>query len=128
MRYILPAGVHPIGPESTQIELRKTSETDRFLPDAGGEVESIAPGEIVLAAGSRVLTRRWTWRQAGDTRTLPETRCVFFDIDGLPPVSQGDVEAAIADLIELVALYCGGNCLGYSVLDAQQPTMTIQLS
>lgn len=128
LRYILPAGVHPVGPHSTQIELRKASETDRFLPDAGGDVEPIAPGEIVLAAGSRVLTRRWTWRQAGDTRTLADTRCVFFDIDGLPPVSHGDVEAAIADLIELVGLYCGGQCLGHAVLDAQQPTLTVQLS
>ncbi|MCY1300569.1 hypothetical protein D9M70_501400 [compost metagenome] len=128
LRYILPAGVHPIGPQSTQIELRKTAETDRFLPDVGGSVEPIAPGEVVLTAGSRVLTRRWTWRQAGDTRTLSETRCVFFDIDGLPPVSQGDVEAAVADLIELVGLYCGGRCLGHSVLDAQHPTMIVQLS
>lgn len=128
LRYILPAGVHPIGSQSTQIELRKAAENDRFLSDAGGDVEPIAPGEIVLATGSRVLTRRWTWRQAGDTRTLSNSRCVFFDVDALPPVSQGDVEAAIADLIELVGLYCGGQCLGHAVLDAQQPTMAVRLS
>lgn len=127
LRYILPAGVHPIGADAKQIELRKAVESDRFLADAGSAPEPIAPGEIVLAAGSRVLTRRWTWRQAGDTRTLADTRCVFFDIDGLPPIAHGDVEAAIADLIELVNQYCGGNCLGHAILHAKEPTMTVQL-
>lgn len=125
LRYLLPAGVHPIGPQSSRIELRKDRDEDRFLADAGSEPETIAPGEIVLAAGPRILTRRWTWRQAADTRTLADTDHVFFDIDGLPPTSPEEVQAAIADLIELVARFCGGECLGHAVLDAAHPTLNI---
>jgi len=125
LRYLLPAGVHPIGAQSSRIELRKARDADRFLADAGSEPETIAPGEIVLAAGSRILTRRWTWRQAADTRTLADTSQVFFDIDGLPPTRPEEVQAAIADLIELVARFCGGECLGHAVLDAAQPTLTL---
>lgn len=128
LRYLLPAGVHPIGPQSRHIELRKRLDSDRFLVEAGAEAEAIAPGEIVLASGSRVLTRRWTWRQAADTRTLAATDCVFFDIDGLPPTSPEDVQAAIADLIELVAGYCGGQCVGYGVLHAGEPALTFDLA
>ena len=124
---MLPAGVHPIGPQSKVIELRKTVADDRFLVDAAAEPETIAPGEIVLAAGTRVLTRRWTWRQAADTRTLADTRCVFFDIDGLPPTTPEDVRSAMADLVELVARYCGGECVGHAVLHAGQPTLTLGL-
>ncbi|WP_437882216.1 B3/B4 domain-containing protein [Pseudomonas sp. LRF_L74] len=127
LRYILPAGVHPITSASMQVQLRKAQETDRFLADAEAQPESIAPGEVVLAAGSRVLTRRWTWRQAADTRTLVDTRCVFFDIDGLAPTSQGDIESAIADLIELVSQYCAGECLGHAVLQAGQASLSVQL-
>ncbi|MCU1722802.1 B3/4 domain-containing protein [Pseudomonas sp. 5P_5.1_Bac1] len=127
LRYVLPAGVHPIGPQSKAIELRKTLAADRFLVDAAAEPETIAPGEIVLAAGTRVLTRRWTWRQAADTRTLADTRCVFFDIDGLPPTTAEDVRSAMADLVELVARYCGGECVGHAVLHAEQPTLTLSL-
>ncbi|MCW1937839.1 hypothetical protein OMD46_18675 [Pseudomonas sp. MDMC_285] len=80
-----------------------------------------------MAAGSRVLTRRWTWRQAGDTRISPETCTVFFDIDGLPPTSGEDVAAAIVDAIELVGRYCGGRCIGHAILDAGQPSATFQI-
>lgn len=128
LRHALPAGVHPIGAESARIELREATSGDRFLAAVGREVEYVAPGEIVLATGSRVLTRRWTWRQAGDTRTLPETRSVFFDIDGLPPTSAEDVAAAIADAIELVGRYCGGRCIGHAILDAGQPSATFQIN
>lgn len=127
LRHVLPAGVHPIGPQSKSIELRKTVADDRFLVDAAAEPEAIAPGEIVLAAGTRVLTRRWTWRQAADTRTLADTRCVFFDIDGLPPTTSEDVRSAMADLVELVARYCGGECVGHAVLHAGEPTLALGL-
>lgn len=122
LRYVLPAGVHPITEFSRQISLRQTVDGDGFLAEPGRSPEAISPGEIVLAAGSRVLTWRWTWRQAADTRTLADTRSVFFDIDGLPPVGQADVEAALADVVELVGRYCGGQCLGRAVLEAGQPS------
>jgi len=128
LRYLLPAGVHPIGAQSRQIELRRARDDDGFLADPASDPEPIAPGEIVLAAGSRVLTRRWTWRQAADTRTLAETDCVFFDIDGLPPTGATEVQAAMADLVELVARFCGGECLGHGVLSAAQPTLTLELA
>ncbi|MNT67078.1 hypothetical protein D3C72_2051940 [compost metagenome] len=81
----------------------------------------------MLAADNRVLTRRWTWRQAADTRTLPETSFVFFDIDGLPPCTVVDVKAAIADLTHLVSRFCGGECLGYAILDVGKPSLSIIL-
>ncbi len=127
LRYMLPAGVHPIGEDAAAIELRETNEHDRFLPNVGEETQTIPPGEIVLAEGARVLTRRWTWRQAGDTRTLPATSAVFFDIDGLPPTSEDQVTAAIADAIELVERYCGGTCVGHAVLDATRPSAVFQI-
>ncbi|WP_179053146.1 B3/B4 domain-containing protein [Pseudomonas hunanensis] len=127
LRHVLPAGVHPIGPASKDVTLRKTAADDRFLPGPGEAPETIAPGEIVLAAGSRVLTRRWTWRQAGDTRTLANTDCVFFDIDGLPPVSREDVTAAMSEIVSLVDSYCGGVCVGQTILDAENRRFSVSL-
>ncbi len=127
LRYRLPAGVHPIGEDTTSIELREANEHDRFLPNVGEETETIPPGEIVLTEGARVLTRRWTWRQAGDTRTLPTTSTVFFNIDGLPPTSEEQVTAAIADAIDLVGRYCGGTRVGHAVLDATRPSAVFQM-
>lgn len=127
LRYVLPAGVHPIGEQSRDIVLRQAVEGDLFLAEHGQAPEGCAPREIVLTAGNRVLTRRWTWRQAADTRTLPGTDCVFYDIDGLPPVTPSDVHAAIDDLLELVARFCGGSCIGYAVLCAERPELVLPL-
>lgn len=127
LRYVLPAGVHPITAHSQNVELRKANALDRFFAEPGKEPEFISPDEIVLAADNRILTRRWTWRQAADTRTLPETSFVFFDIDGLLPSTEGDVKAAIADLTHLVSRFCGGECLGYAILDAGKPSLSINL-
>lgn len=127
LRYVLPAGVHPITAHSRNVELRKANALDRFFAEPGKEPELISPDEIVLAAENRILTRRWTWRQAADTRTLPETSFVFFDIDGLLPSTEGDVKAAIADLTHLVSQFCGGECLGYAILDAGKPSLSINL-
>lgn len=125
LRYMLPAGVHPVSMCLGDIVLRKATEGDLFLADVGRDPEKVNPGEIILVSENRVLTRRWTWRQAADTRTSSDTRFVFFDIDGLPPIGQDDIEAAMADLISLVNKYCGGKCLKRIVLDAEHPTMSI---
>ena len=55
-----------------------------------------------------MLTRRWIWRQANHTLTLPETTAVEINIDGLPPVTAAEVEAAASDVMALVERFCGG--------------------
>jgi len=55
-----------------------------------------------------VLTRRWTWRQGNHTLTLPETTAIEFNVDGLPPVTRPEVEAACVEVEELIQRFCGG--------------------
>jgi DNA/RNA-binding domain of Phe-tRNA-synthetase-like protein len=127
LRYVLPAGVHPISSRSKNIMLRKARLDDKFLVEIDKEPENVNDGEIVLADGSRVLTRRWTWRQAADTRTEVSTECVFFDIDGLSPVDQETVESAIKDLKDLVKEYCDGEYVGSAVLNVSSPKASFRL-
>ena len=73
---------------------------DSFLPPDGGAAESPERAEVVFAQGSAVLTRRWTWRQAALTLTLPETCAVFFNIDALQGVADDAVAAATGDIVQ----------------------------
>lgn len=108
LRYLVPAGVHAIDLLGADIELRFASGREEFVPFGSAEMEHPLPGEVVFVEGDTVLTRRWTWRQANHTLTLPETRAVEFNIDGLPPVGPAEIEAACAELAELIGRFCGG--------------------
>ncbi|MCB2028585.1 MAG: hypothetical protein KDH18_07855, partial [Rhodoferax sp.] len=107
--------------------LRAAEPQDVFTPADGKPAESPPAGEIVFVAGHDVLTRRWTWRQAHGTQTLADTTRVFFNIDGLPPVSSEQVLAAMEDLAALVRDHCGGVCVASVRLDAALPQLTADL-
>jgi len=124
LRHLLPAGAHAIDVLKGDIELRLATGTEQFLAFGATEIEQPPPGEIIFTEGDTVLTRRWTWRQAQHTLTLPETRAVEFNIDGLPPVPPDEVEQAGAEIIELIARFCGGRAR-FSLLDSDRPVLTL---
>jgi DNA/RNA-binding domain of Phe-tRNA-synthetase-like protein len=123
LRYALPAGVHPLPDGDAAIALRLAASGDAFAPADGSPVEFAPAGEVVFAQEQAILTRRWTWRQAAGTQTLPVTTDVFFNVDGLPPITRGDVESAMRDIEQLVRDHTGGRIVFSTVLTAEQPTV-----
>jgi DNA/RNA-binding domain of Phe-tRNA-synthetase-like protein len=124
LRHLLPVGGHATDVLTRDIALRPASGTEEFVPFGSQEVEHPAPGEFIFVEGDKVLTRRWIWRQANHTLTLPETTAVEINIDGLPPVTAADVEAAAKDVMDLVELFCGGR-LYYKILSRQSPRIEL---
>jgi DNA/RNA-binding domain of Phe-tRNA-synthetase-like protein len=128
LRHLMPVGVHPIRHADTQVALRRAVERDRFFPPAQAAAEDVSPGEIVLADQVEVLTRRWTWRQSANTRTLSESRRVFFNVDGLAPSSEQDVRAALSAVESLVREFCGGDPIYTGILSAASAKFEVRLS
>jgi len=108
LRHLVPAGGHAIDVLTGDIELRFATGREEFVPFGAEEMEHPLPGEVVFVEGQTVLTRRWTWRQANHTLTLPETRAIEFNVDGLPPVTPAEIETACDEVVELVQRFCGG--------------------
>ena len=124
LRHLLPAGVHAIDVLAGDIALRPATGAEQFLAFGSTETEHPLPGEIIFTEGETVLTRRWTWRQAQHTLTLPETRAVEFNIDGLPPLPTAEVEQAGMEIIELVQRFCGGRAR-FALLDSNHPSISL---
>jgi len=120
LRHLLPAGGHAIDVLTGDIALRLATGQETFTPFGSDQTEHPLPGEVVFVEGDTVLTRRWTWRQAKHTLTLLTTRAIAFNVDGLPPVSRGEIEQACEDIIELVGRFCGGR-LRYALLSQSHP-------
>jgi DNA/RNA-binding domain of Phe-tRNA-synthetase-like protein len=108
LRHLMPVGSHAIDLLKGDISLRLATGAEEFVAFGTTEMEHPLPGEVIFAEGNTVLTRRWTWRQAQHTLTLPETTAIEFNVDGLPPVPRAEVNQACAEVVELVQRFCGG--------------------
>jgi len=108
LRHLLPVGGHAIDVLTQDIALRPATGSEEFTPFGSQEVEHPLPGEFIFVEGNVVLTRRWIWRQANHTLTLPETTAIEFNLDALPPVTAADMEEAGKDLIKLIDRFCPG--------------------
>ena len=108
LRHLLPVGGHSIEVLTGDMALRLAGGEEEFIPFGSDQVEHPLLGEVIFAEGNTVLTRRWTWRQANHTLTLPGTRAIEINVDGLPPVSQAEIEQACIETMQWVGQFCGG--------------------
>ncbi len=124
LRRLIPAGGHAIDLLNGDIELRFATGEEEFVAFGSDELEHPLPGEVIFVEGNTVLTRRWTWRQGKHTLTLPETTAIEFNVDGLPPVTRGEIEDACKEVADLVAQYCGG-LIRIDYLTAETPRISL---
>jgi DNA/RNA-binding domain of Phe-tRNA-synthetase-like protein len=124
LRHLIPAGGHAIDVLTGDLALRPARGDEAFVPFGSDQMEHPLPGEIVFVEAETVLTRRWTWRQANHTLTLPETRAIEFNLDGLPPVPPAEIQQACKEVIDLVQEFCGGR-LRYELLSHENPQIRL---
>jgi DNA/RNA-binding domain of Phe-tRNA-synthetase-like protein len=125
LRHLVPVGGHAIDHVTQAMTLRLATGAERFEPFGTDQVEQPDAGEIVFVEGNTVLTRRWSWRQANHTMTLPTTTAIEINVDGLPPVSRAEVETICQEAVDLVRRYCGGR-IWYDVLTRHKPPIVLQ--
>jgi DNA/RNA-binding domain of Phe-tRNA-synthetase-like protein len=125
LRHLVPAGGHAIDVVTASLCLRPADGTEEFTPFGSEEVEHPEPGEIIFAEEDRVLTRRWTWRQANHTLLVPSTGAVEYNVDGLPPVANAEVEDICRELADLIGRFCGGR-MRFELLTREHPRMSLE--
>lgn len=124
LQHLIPTGGHAIDVLTQDISLRPARGDETFVPFGSDTPESPLPGEIIFVEGNTVLTRRWTWRQANHTLTLPTTRAIEYNIDGLPPVTLQEIEEVCREVMGLVRRFCGGRGR-YEILSRENPRIKL---
>jgi len=122
LRHLVPSGGHAIDVVNGSLSLRPATGHETFVAFGSEIEERPEAGEIIFAEGDIVLTRRWTWRQATHTLLAADTTAVEFNVDGLPPVTRCEVEAACSEIATLVEEFCGG-IIRTEILTADVPQL-----
>ncbi len=125
LTHVLCCGADDLDRVAPPLAFRFARGGDTFV-DMGadaGEDPNDPPkeGEVVYADARHVLCRRWNWRQDARTGIDPGTRRAVITIQANGP---GDLDAAVADLTQLVGHYAGG-ALRVALADSARPTVAL---
>lgn len=125
LKYTVPMGTHTLDNAKDDILMRLAQPDDKFVPLGKDKVETPDEGEVVYAVGHEVRTRRWTWRQSEYGKITPDTKNVFFPIDGFTDVNKDTVDQAKADLEHKLQTIMGAKTVS-GFVDKEHPTFEWQ--
>jgi DNA/RNA-binding domain of Phe-tRNA-synthetase-like protein len=119
LKNMVPSGGDDLDSVDGDLRLILAKGDEPFTPLNSDVVEYPPPGEVIYVDNSKVMCRRWNWRQGDQTKLSPDTTDVAINVDCLPPVSKDKARAITGELADLVKEFCGGE-VKYSLLDASQ--------
>lgn len=124
LKNIVTIGGHDVGVCTEPLWLGFAQGNETFTPFGTTQVEQPEEGEVVYLSGKTVLCRRWTWRQAEFTKLTRQTTHVAINVDGLAPVTRGEVEAICEELATLTRIYCDAKA-GCKYLAEETPSIEV---
>ena len=117
LKHMVPSGGDDLHAADGDLRLTLAKGDEPFTPLNADTVEHPPEGEVIYVDNSRVMCRRWNWRQGDHTKLMPETANVAINVDCLPPVARGEAGAITEELAGLVKEFCGGE-VKHLLLDA----------
>jgi DNA/RNA-binding domain of Phe-tRNA-synthetase-like protein len=108
--HLIPVGGEDIARIQGAMRLVRATGDEAFVTVAAGEevVEHPDAGEVVWRDEAGVTCRRWNWRQGPRTRLTEESTSGLFLLESLAPMPVATVEAAGAELAELLEKFSPG--------------------
>ncbi|MCJ7732785.1 hypothetical protein MUP51_10765 [Candidatus Bathyarchaeota archaeon] len=124
VKHVIPMGGFDLDNVDGDIYLRFSRGGESFIPLGPAEVEQTYPGEVVYADYSRILTRRWNYRDADATKITEDTKNLVMFLDATPEIPLVKVLAAIDELRVLYEKHCGGEYTS-SVVSIEKPEIEL---
>ena len=96
---------------------------ERFTELNESQIEHPDPGEVIFADETGlVVARRWCWRQSDESAAQVETTHAVITVEAHHTNGRADVQAALDDLLRLLAKYAGGHYTS-ALLGRDQPSI-----
>ncbi len=124
VEHMIPMGGFDLDNVDGDIYLRYSQGNESFIPLGPGKPEETYKGEVVYADNTSILTRRWNYRDADETKITEKTQNLVMFLDASPMIPLEKVETAIEALRVLYEKNCGGE---YSISIASKENPVIEL-
>ena len=124
VKYIIPMGGFDLDKIDGDIHLRFSEGLEDFTPLGQSEKQQTYQGEVVYADNTRILTRRWNYRDADQTKITPSTKNIVMFLDAGPEIPNKKVQEALEDFSKLMRNYCSGKI---SIDTANKENLKIKL-
>jgi DNA/RNA-binding domain of Phe-tRNA-synthetase-like protein len=123
LRYLMPVGADDVNKVVSPVAYRFARREDTFIPlgDPDGANDPPVAGEVVYADASHVMCRRWNWYQDARSAITIETTQALLNVEAIEPATGAQVEAATADLADLLAEVCGA-AVTWQIFDVHYPS------
>lgn len=123
IRYALPVAVFDTRALQGAVMVHFADGSERYTTLGESEEDHPAPGEVVFSDETRlVIARRWCWRQSEQSAAQTDTTRAIITVEAHHAQGRVDVQSALADLLELLRTYAGGNFTS-AMLDAAHPAL-----
>ncbi len=124
VKYIIPMGGFDLDKVDGDIHLRFSEGLEDFTPLGQSEKQQTYQGEVVYADNTRILTRRWNYRDADQTKITPSTKNIVMFLDASPEIPNKKVQEALETFSKLMRKYCSGKI---SIDTANKENLKIEL-
>ena len=125
LKHCVPVGGDDLDRVIGDIVLTFANGDERFVPL--NDTDSMPPklGEVIYRDDEDVLCRRWNWRECDKSKMTAQSTNLCLVVEGLPPVSAGEVGRISAELGEAIETFCGGSTILH-LLDHNAPVVEIE--
>jgi len=108
MLHYLPIGGYDLEKIDGDIVLRESVGGEEFTGVGSDDVEKTDQGEVIYADSSRVLTRRWNYRDCDHSKIdVGTTRLALFVEGPVHEISDDEIKDTAQDMSANLSKYCG---------------------
>jgi DNA/RNA-binding domain of Phe-tRNA-synthetase-like protein len=110
IRYALPIAIVDTREIEGVVTVHYADGTENYTELGNDEVLHPDVGEVIFSdVNKMVIARRWCWRQSESSAANAHTTNAFITIEGHHASAQDDIQQAVADLLDLLKTYAGGD-------------------
>ncbi len=123
LKHFMPVSCTDLDKIDGDLFLGLATGKEKFKAEKSKE-ENPEEKEVIYSDSSKVLFRRWNWRQSQHSLVGKNTKNAVIFIDALPPITTQKLIPVLKEAKELVEMFCKGKVSSY-ILDEKSPEIKL---